>query len=89
MVRIVDMDQTSDGGNSEHEEDDEMREEDVGNDKGLLGEGGGEGEGLHVGGRGGAGAGAVTEEEGEVEREEVDRWGVVLVGKDGLEGELV
>ncbi|WWD18237.1 hypothetical protein CI109_102687 [Kwoniella shandongensis] len=78
MVRIVDMDQTSDGGNSEHDDEDELREEEVGNDKGLLGEGAA---GLGVG-VGGAGQGG---DEGGLEKEEVDRWGVVLVSQEGLE----
>ncbi|KAK8865588.1 hypothetical protein IAR55_000732 [Kwoniella newhampshirensis] len=79
MVRIVDMDQTSDGGNSEHDEDDELAQEEVGNDKGFMGEDTGPGSGLD--------GNSIKGGEGEdvPEKEEVNRWGVVLVGQEGLE----
>ncbi|WVQ96952.1 hypothetical protein IAU59_004061 [Kwoniella sp. CBS 9459] len=79
-VRIVDMDEMSEGDrNSEDErEEDEIGFEEVGNDKGAEdGLAGNLGIGI-VGGKSG--------EEGEGLRgEDVVRWGVVLVGQDELE----
>ncbi|WWC96586.1 hypothetical protein V866_003454 [Kwoniella sp. B9012] len=77
-VRIVDMDEMSEGDrNSEDEDDDDEKE--VGNDNGAE-------DGL-VGDLKLPIPGSVKDDEemGALEREEVKRWGVVLVGKDGLE----
>ncbi|OCF56883.1 hypothetical protein L486_05738 [Kwoniella mangroviensis CBS 10435] len=77
-VRIVDMDEMSEGDrNSEDEDDDDEKE--VGNDNGAE-------DGL-VGDLKLPVPGTVKDDEemGALEGEEVKRWGVVLVGKDGLE----
>jgi len=73
QVKIVDMDQQSDGeANSEVDEDeDDVR---MGNDEGADDAGA-----LGV-------KGAEDDHEGELEAEETPRWGVVLVSEEGLEG---
>lgn len=73
QVKIVDMDQMSDDErNSEHsDDDDEVR---MNNDDGAMDEGA-------MGIKRDEG-----EEDGELESEEVDRWGVVMVSEEGLEG---
>jgi hypothetical protein len=73
QVKIVDMDQMSDGeANSEADEDDDdvrMGNDDGADDAGALGV-----------------KGAEDDHEGELEAEETPRWGVVLVSEEGLEG---
>jgi len=73
QVKIVDMDQMSDGeANSEADEDDDevrMGNDDGADDAGALGV-----------------KGIEDDHEGEVEAEETPRWGVVLVSEEGLEG---
>jgi hypothetical protein len=73
QVKIVDMDQMSDGeANSEADEDEDdvrMGNDDGADDAGALGV-----------------KGAEDDHEGELEAEETPRWGVVLVSEDGLEG---
>jgi DNA polymerase delta subunit 3 len=73
QVKIVDMDQMSDGeANSEADEDvDDVR---MGNDDGADDAGA-----LGV-------KGAEDDHAGELEAEETPRWGVVLVSEEGLEG---
>jgi hypothetical protein len=73
QVKIVDMDQMSDGeANSEADEDEDdvrMGNDDGADDAGALGV-----------------KGAEDDHEGELEAEETPRWGVVLVSEEGLEG---
>jgi DNA polymerase delta subunit 3 len=78
MVRIVDMDEVSEG---ERNSEDGVEE-----DEGMIGGWNGNDEGA-----GADGLGAVNGGEGgeEIRSEEVKRWGVVLVQKDGLEGESI
>jgi hypothetical protein len=75
QVKIVDMDQQSDGeANSEVDEDEEeprLTNDDGANDIGALG--------INE---------AEDDHEGELESEETPRWGVVMVSEEGLEGEL-
>lgn len=74
QVKIVDMDQMSDGeANSEVDEDENeprMTNDDGADDRGALGINGAE-----------------DDHEGELESEETPRWGVVMVSEEGLEGE--
>jgi len=81
MVRIVDMDEMSDGERNSEDgvwEGMEGEEEGLGND---------EGDPAGIGrGKGGLGVGGVGREEEVLRSEQVARWGVVLVQGAGLEG---
>jgi hypothetical protein len=68
------MDEQSDGDrNSEADEDEDVRE---GNDEGAAD-------------AGALGIKGDDDHEGDIEAEEVPRWGVVLVSEEGLEGKLL
>ncbi|WWC88210.1 uncharacterized protein L201_003115 [Kwoniella dendrophila CBS 6074] len=80
-VRIVDMDEMSEGDRNSEDEDDHIQEDDVGNDKGELGGLVGNSDlELNVKKE------DLNDENSLIKNDEnVPRWGVVLVGKDNFE----
>jgi DNA polymerase delta subunit 3 len=87
MVRIVDMDQVSE--DERNSEDGDMAMEGLGEEAPVVGnDGGGEG-GISGKGEGDEEVKLEKEEEGleGLDAEKVTRFGVVLVGEEGLEGE--